>query len=268
MNIINKNSRLVIKIGTSTLTHATGALNLRRIETLVRTLSDIKNAGIEVVLVTSGAVSAGIARLSLDHRPRTVEEKQALAAVGQSELMRIYETFFSNYGHAVGQILMTKDVIEDVERFEQAKSTFATLLRMGCVPIVNENDSVSAKEIRFGGNDPLSTYVAIVCNADLIINMSDIDGLFDKDPRKFADAKKVDRVEAITEEILAYAGGSGTDRGTGGMRTKLEAAAIAADRGIPTLIVNGSDPRCLYDILDGKHIGTYFAADKSKKIPH
>lgn len=256
--------RIVIKIGTSTLTYSNGSLNLRRIESLVRTISDFKNAGHEVVVVSSGAVGAGYAKLALSEYPDTVEKKQACAAVGQSQLMKIYENFFSNYTHTVAQILMTKDVVDDPHRLELVKNTFNTLLQMGCVPIVNENDSVSCDGIKFGGNDTLSAYVGIACNADIIINLSDINGLYNKDPRRFTDAVLIDRVDEITEEIMSYAGGAGTSRGTGGMATKIQAAKIATDNGIPMIILNGENPTILYDILDGKHVGTYFAKRKVK----
>lgn len=262
MKHIKNCKRIVIKVGTSTLTYDGGSLNFRRIEALVRTISDFKNAGHEVVLVSSGAVSAGYAKLGLSTYPDTLEKKQACAAVGQSQLMKLYENFFSTYGYTVAQILMTKDVVDDAHRLELVRNTFYSLIEMGCIPIVNENDSVSCDGIKFGGNDTLSAYVAIACNADLIINLSDIDGLYDKDPRKHADAKLIDRVDVINDEIKAYAGGAGTKRGTGGMITKINAAEIASKSGIPMLIINGENPLVLYDILDGKHIGTYFAANK------
>lgn len=261
-DFVNDYNRIVIKVGTSTLTHATGALNLDRIESLARALSDFKNAGKQIVLVSSGAVSAGVAKMNLDHRPRTVEEKQAMAAVGQSELMKIYDRFFSTYGHTVGQILMTRDVIDNPVRRRAAENTFKRMLEMGCVPIVNENDSVSSDEIRFGGNDTLSAYVSIVCGADLLINLSDIDGLYESDPRKNPDARLVKRVDEIDEKVLAMAGGAGTERGTGGMATKIGAARIACDAGIPMIIANGTDPHVLYDILAGGDVGTFFAAKK------
>lgn len=263
MSILDKNARIVVKIGSNTLTHSTGNLNLRRMETLVRTLSDFKNYGHEVVLVSSGAVQAGIAKMGLKRRPDNVEEKMALSAIGQAELMQVYDSFFSTYGHTVAQILMTRDVIDYPARRSAAESTFRELLKLGVVPIVNENDSVSSEELqKFGGNDTLSAYVAIVCGADILINMSDIDGLYDCDPRKNPDAKLIDRVDEINETILSYAGGAGSERGTGGMITKIKAAEIVTSAGIPMLIVNGKNPEALYEISDGKHIGTYFAAKK------
>ena len=263
--IIKNCKRIVVKIGTSTLTYQNGSLNLRRIEALVRTLSDFRNAGHEVIMVSSGAVGAGYARLGLSDYPDTLAKKQACAAVGQSQLMKIYENFFSEYGHTVAQILMTKDVVDNPHRLELVRNTFLTLLDMKCIPIVNENDSVSSEEMQFGGNDTLSAYVGIASNADLIINLSDIDGLYDKDPRKNPDAKLIDRVEEIDDTVRSYAGGAGTNRGTGGMIAKIKAASIATNMGIPMLIINGEDPFILYQILDGKHVGTYFAARKETK---
>ena len=218
MSIIKNCKRIVVKIGTSTLTYESGALNIRRIEALVRTLSDFKNAGHEIVMVSSGAVSAGVSRLSLGEFPDTIQAKQACAAVGQIQLMKLYDSFFSNYGHTVAQILMTKDVFDNPKRFDFARGTFSELIKIGCVPIVNENDPVSIEELKFGGNDTLSAYVGVVCSADLIINLSDIDGLFDKNPRKYPDAKLIDRVEEINDEIFSYAEGAGTKLGTGNLR--------------------------------------------------
>ena len=259
MSLLQSSQRLVVKVGSSTLTHATGALNLRRIGSLVQVLSDFKNAGKEIVLVSSGAVSAGVAKVGFDH-PLTIAQKQAMAAIGQSELMKLYDQLFSVYGHTVAQILLTRDVLDNPHRRELAENTFASLLSMGCVPIVNENDPVSTDELtKFGGNDILSAYVATVCHADVLINLSDVDGLYDSDPRKNPDAKLISRVEAITPEMLSGAGGAGTNRGTGGMVAKLTAADIATKAGIPMFIMNGQDPEILYRLLDGGKMGTYFA---------
>ena len=264
MGLFQKCRRIVIKVGSSTLTHPTGALDLRRIEKLAKTLSDLKNTGKEVVLVSSGAVSAGIAKSALGHRPYSLEEKQAMASIGQSELMKIYDRFFSDWGHKVAQILMTRDVIDNPSRRVAAENTFNTLLKMGCIPIVNENDAVSTDELtKFGGNDILSAHVANVCRADILINLSDVDGLYDSDPRKNPSAKFIDRVENI-DDILNFAGGAGTDRGTGGMEAKLTAAKMVTDNGIPMFIMNGADPEILYELLDGKHVGTYFTAKSPK----
>lgn len=262
MSLFKNCRRAVIKVGTSTLTHSSGKLNLRRIEALVKTLSDLKNTGMEIVLVSSGAVSAGIAKSGLGHRPSSLEEKQAMASIGQSELMKIYDRFFSDYGHKVAQILMTRDVIDIPVRLTAAQNTFNTLLAMGVIPIVNENDAVSTDELtKFGGNDILSGYVSKLCGADILINLSDIDGLYDSDPRKNKDAKFIDRVEDI-DEIMNFAGGAGTERGTGGMEAKLVAAKMVTEIGIPMFIMNGQNPEILYDLYDGKHIGTYFTAKK------
>ena len=259
MSHLSSYRRVVVKIGTSTLTHEAGHLNLRRIESLVKVLSDFKNAGTQVILVSSGAVSAGVAKLST-RRPINTAEKQAMAAIGQSELMKLYSRLFSDYGHTVAQILLTKDVIDQPDRRAAAEDTFSTLLGLGCIPIVNENDSVSTEGLNFGGNDTLSAYVALVCHADLLINLSDIDGLYDKDPRRNTDARLISRVDSIDDDVLAMAGGAGTARGTGGMATKLLAARIVLEKGIPMYILNGQDPTVLYDLMDGKQVGTFFAA--------
>ena len=261
MVLFRDSKRIVVKVGTSTLTHNTGHLNLRRIETLVKVLSDMKNSGIQVVLVSSGAVSAGVAKVGFGRIPSTPEEKQAMAAIGQSELMKIYDRFFSDYGHTVAQILMTKDVFSNPDRRSAAENTFNRLLEMHCIPIVNENDSVSTDELtKFGGNDILSAYVAKICDADLLLNLSDVDGLYDSDPRTNPDARLIDRIDEINDEIVAIAGGAGTDRGTGGMIAKLNAAKLVTEAGIPMFILNGHDPERLYTLLDGGHVGTYFKA--------
>ncbi len=259
MGMFKNCRRVVIKVGSSTLTHETGHLNIRRIETLVKVLSDLKNSGKDIVLVSSGAVSAGVAKLGLPERPHSTAEKQATAAVGQTELMKIYAKFFSDYGITVGQILMTRDVFENDEGRAHVENTFESLIGLGCVPIVNENDSVATEELNFGGNDYLSAYVSVVCHADILINLSDIDGLFDSDPRKNENAKLISRVENI-DDVISLAGGKGTERGTGGMTAKLESARLVTGAGIPMFIMNGHDPEILYRLLDGEHVGTYFTA--------
>ncbi len=258
----NAYRRIVVKIGTSTMTHETGKLNLHRLETLARVLSDIKNSGCEVILVSSGAVTAGVARIGF-HRPTSTPEKQALAAIGQNEIMKIYGKFFSLYGHPVAQLLLTKDVIDTPSRRTAAEDTLETLLRMGCVPIINENDSVSCYEIDFGGNDRLSACVGVLVGADLVINLTDIDGYYDSDPRKNPNAKLIARVEAVTDEMIENAGGAGTERGTGGMQAKLIAAQMLGEAGIPMMIVQGTDPEILYDVMEGKAHGTYFNGKKA-----
>lgn len=261
MEFFRDSHRIVVKVGTSTLTHATGHLNLRRIERLVKVLSDMQNSGIQVILVSSGAVSAGVAKVGFG-KPATTEEKQAMASIGQSELMKIYDRFFSDYGHTVAQILMTKDVLTNPVRRSAAENTFNRLLEMRCIPIVNENDAVSTDELtKFGGNDILSAYVSLLCQADLLLNLSDVDGLFDADPRTNPDASLIPRVENI-DEIYEKAGGAGTDRGTGGMVAKLQAAKLVTEAGIPMFILNGHDPEILYTLLDGGHVGTLFTAPK------
>lgn len=262
MGLFKDCHRIVVKVGSSTLSHGSGALNLRRIETLVRVLSDLKNSGKEIVLVSSGAVSAGVAKSGIRRHPDNIGEKQAMAAIGQSELMKLYDRFFSDFGHTVAQILLTRDVLDNPHRRSLAESTFENLLKMGCVPIVNENDPVSTDELtKFGGNDILSAYVATVCHADILINLSDVDGLYDSDPRKCPDARLISRVESITDEMIDGAGGAGTDRGTGGMTAKLKAARLSTDAGVPMFIMNGQDPEILYRLLDGEKIGTYFPAN-------
>lgn len=258
MNIVKDAKRVVVKIGSSTLTHENFRMNLRRIEALTRVLSELKNAGKEIVLVSSGAISAGVAKMGLSSRPKATEEKQALAAVGQSELMRIYEHFFSMFGHPVAQILLTKDIMENPTARKNAENTFATLLKMGCIPIVNENDSISFDEIEFGDNDTLSAYISVICRADCLVILSDIDGLYDSDPHRNPEARLIATVSRIDDKILGYAGGAGSNRGTGGLITKLHAAQIVTAEGIPMFIVNGQNPEILYDLCEGKHVGTYF----------
>ncbi len=258
MNIVRDAKTIVVKIGSSTLTHDNFRMNLRRFEALTRVLSDLRNMGKEIVLVSSGAISAGISKMGMDHRPSSTEEKQALAAVGQGELMSIYEHFFSMFGQTVAQILLTRDIMENPTAKRNAENTFATLLKMGCIPIVNENDTVAFEEIQFGDNDTLSAYVSLMCHANVLIILSDIDGLYDRDPHKNAQAKLISTVEKIDDTIIGYAGGVGSNRGTGGLITKLHAAQIATENGIPMFIVNGKDPEILYELYEGRHIGTYF----------
>lgn len=257
--------RIVIKVGTSTLTYDTGLINIRRIEELVKCLADLKNRGKQVILVSSGAISCGLARIGFPSRSKlTTEEKQAAAAVGQCVLIDMYDKLFSSYGHKVAQILLTKDVIDNELRRNNAQNTFKVLLNMGCIPIVNENDTVSSEQISIGSNDTLSAIVAVLTDADLLINMSDIDGLYSENPRKNPNATFIEYVETIDDAVKAFAGGAGTERGTGGMIAKLEAAKTVNEYGIPMLIVNGYRPKILYDIFEGDFKGTYFATNISK----
>jgi glutamate 5-kinase len=254
--------RIVVKVGTTTLTHPTGQLNIRRTEALVKVLSDLKNAGKELVLVTSGAIGIGAGKLGMRSRPTDLPTKQACAAVGQCELMYIYDKLFSAYNHTVSQLLLTRDAVDQTDRRENIENTFQRLLALGVIPIVNENDTVAVEEIVFGDNDTLSAIVAKAVGADLLILMSDIDGLYDANPKENPNAKLIPHVSAITPEILALAGGKGSEFGTGGMITKLHAAEIAMDSGCDMMILNGSDPAILYDVLDGKQVGTLFEGEK------
>lgn len=257
--MIKNAKKIVIKVGTSTLTYGSGMLNLRKIEELCKVICDLQNSGKNIILVSSGAVSAGRAKLGIGSAKLSVEEKQAAAAAGQCQLMNMYERNMSVYGHEVAQILLTKDAVENPERRQHAENTFRILLGYGCIPVVNENDSVSYEEIKFGGNDTLSAYVARLCYADLLINLTDVDGLYDSDPRKNPDAKLIRRVADIDKEISSFASGAGTERGTGGMSAKLRAAADVMEHGIPMIIANGANPDVLYSIIEGEEVGTLFA---------
>ncbi|MBQ3181589.1 MAG: glutamate 5-kinase [Clostridia bacterium] len=254
--------RIVIKVGTSSLTYDTGKINIRQIERLSQVISDLCHSGCEVALVTSGAISVGVSKLGFKERPSTTPEKQAASAVGQSELMSLYGKFFAEYGKDVSQLLLTKNILDNEERKENAINAFNTLFEWGVVPIINENDVISTAEIKFGDNDTLSDVVAELINADLLIILSDIDGLYDKNPAKCADAKLVPEVYEITDEIMSSAGGEGTSRGTGGMVTKLIAAKHAMEAGIEMVIANGKDPKIIYDILDEKAVCTRFKPQK------
>lgn len=250
--------KIVIKVGTSTLTYDGGGINIRRMEELVKVISDIKNSKKEIILVTSGAIGVARGKMGFNDRPKCVRDKQALAAIGQCELMNYYSRLFGQYNHNVAQVLLTKDVTTDAIRFENAKNTFGRLLDLGVIPIVNENDVISTEQIEFGDNDTLSATVASLVGADLLIILSDIDGLYDADPRQNPQAKLIDVVEKIDDSIISLAGGAGSNRGTGGMITKIHAAKAATEAGCDMLIANGADPDVLYDILDGKKIGTLF----------
>lgn len=251
-----KSDTLVVKIGTSSLTYDNGKLNYQRIEKLVRVLSDIKNTGKNVVLVTSGAIGVGVSKLNLQKRPTETKQKQATAAVGQCQLMSIYDKFFSEYSQIVAQILLTKYVIDNEKSKSNAINTFKTLFEMGVIPIVNENDVISTEEIEFGDNDTLSSYVAGLVGADLLVIMTDIDGFYDKNPKIHTDAKLINEIHTITDELKQNAGGAGTSLGTGGMITKLLAAEIAQKSNTNTIIANGDKPEILYDIINGSEVGT------------
>lgn len=254
--------RVVVKVGTSTLAHHTGLLNIRRVEELCRVLSDLKNAGHEIILVSSGAIGMGVGKLSLKSKPTDVPTKQAAAAVGQCELMYTYDKLFSEYRHNVAQILLTASDVEQPGRRENFHNTLTRLLELRALPIINENDTVATEEIVIGDNDTLSAIVAANIQADILILLSDIDGLYDADPHVCPDARIIPLVKEINDDILALGGGSGSSLGTGGMATKLHAAQIVTEAGVDMVITNGEHPEALYDILEGRHMGTRFLAKR------
>ena len=254
--------RVVVKVGTSTLAHATGRLNIRRTSALCRVLSDLKNQGHEVILVSSGAIGMGVGKLGLREKPSDIPTKQAAAAVGQCELMYTYDRLFTEYNHTVAQILLTGADFCAEDRHENFNNTLHKLLEMNVLPIINENDTIATEEIRVGDNDTLSALVAVSAKAELLIILSDVEGLYSADPRKNPDAKLIEAVHGVTDEIMALGGGEGSSLGTGGMRTKLRAAQICNESGCDLVIANGEDPELLYGIIDGKANGyTRFYAD-------
>ena len=250
--------RIVVKLGTSTLTHATGKLNIRRVELLCKVMSDLKNAGHELILVSSGAIAMGVGKMNLTEKPEDIPTKQALAAVGQCELMYVYDKLFSEYHHTVAQVLLTGEDTKDAQRRGNFQNTLFRLLEMGALPVVNENDTVATAEIAVGDNDSLAAIVAVNIHADLLVLMSDIEGLYTADPHKDPDAALIHRVEALTPEIFALAGGAGSGFGTGGMVTKLKAAQLCMEAGCDMIITNGTRPGDLYAIADGENVGTRF----------
>lgn len=250
--------RIVVKVGTSTLAHATGRLNIRRVEQLCKVLSDLKNAGHEIVLVSSGAIGMGVGKLGLRERPQDMPSKQAAAAIGQCELMYVYDKLFSEYHHTVAQILLTGSDIHNEQRSENFHNTLFRLLELGALPILNENDTIATEEIVIGDNDTLAAIVAVSVRADLLILLSDIDGLYTADPRTDKNAQLISTVEEITPELLAAAGGSGSSLGTGGMATKLHAAQTVNAAGIDMVIASGADPNILYRIAANEAAGTRF----------
>lgn len=261
--------RIVIKIGSSSLTHEeTGNLDFAKMERLARVLTDLRNSGKEVVLVSSGAVAVGRKMLGLKEKPTEISEKQACAAVGQASLMTIYQKLFSEYHQPIAQILLTKFVmINDISR-KNARNTFEKLNELGAIPIVNENDTISTAEIKelgLGENDTLSAIVAGLIHADLLILLSDIDGLYSDDPRKNPDAKFINLVPELSDEYLNMGKGAGTSFGTGGMKTKLSAAKIATDAGADMIITNGNDVENIRKVLNGEEVGTLVLAHK---VPH
>ena len=254
--------RIVIKIGTSTLAHPTGHLNIRLVEQLCKVLSDIKNAGHAVILVSSGAIGMGVGKLGLRERPGDIPTKQAAAAVGQCELMYTYDKLFSEYHHTVAQLLITGEDVANPVRHKNFRNTLNRLLELGALPILNENDTVATDEIVIGDNDTLAAIVAKSVEADLLILLSDIDGLYTADPRKNPDARLIQKVTAVDSALEALAGGSGSGQGTGGMVTKLQAAKICMGCGCDMVIANGKEPLNIYRILDGEPVGTLFAGGR------
>ena len=261
MNIretLKHHKRIVVKIGTSTVTYPNGRINLRRLEQLAWVLADLKNQGKEVVLVSSGAMGVGSAALGFDKRPTEIRFKQAAASVGQASLIQIYKNFFNEYNQKVAQILLTKEDIKNDERKNTASRTFETLLSMGVMPIVNNNDAVATVQFEFSDNDSLSAVVANLIHADLLVLLTDIDALYDSNPRKNADAKRISVVEEVTDDIMAMAGENGSAFSVGGMETKLIAAKMCKKTGTDMVIALGENPKILHDIMDGADVGTLF----------
>ncbi len=256
--------RIVVKVGSSTLSHATGNLNIRRMESLCQVLSDIKNAGHEVLLVSSGATGMGAGKLGLRVSTEDIADKQAAAAVGQCELMYTYDRLFSQYNHVVGQVLLSSADVEDETRKANLRNTFARLLEFHVLPIINENDSVATEEFYIGENDRLAVLTATLVDADLIVLLSDIDGLYTADPKQDPSATLIPQVDEITPEIERLAGGTGSELGSGGMAAKVAAAKIAVEAGYDVIIANGAHPEILYDIMEGKETGTHFIARKDR----
>lgn len=250
--------KTVIKIGTSTLAYKGGHLNIRRTEELCKVISDLKNSGQEIIIVSSGAIAMGIGKLSLSERPKDMPTKQACAALGQCELMYTYDRLFSEYNHNVAQILITASDIRNEERHLNFSNTLNRLLELGVIPVINENDTISTEEIGIGDNDTLAAIVATSAKADLLILLSDIDGLYTADPNRNPDAKLIHEVYELTDEIMSLGEGSASSLGTGGMKTKLSAARICTDAGCDMIIANGSDPSLLYSLIDGEPVGTRF----------
>lgn len=262
-----KKIRMTVKVGTSSLTHSNGEPNLRNLDKLAQTLSDLKSMGYEIILVSSGAIAVGVHKLRLVRRPEELRLKQAAASVGQCELMHLYDKFFGEYNVSVGQILLTREDVERPEVKENLLRTFDSLMELGAIPIVNENDSVSHEEIEseqkiFGDNDTLSAIVAALCGADLLVLLSDIDGLYEADPRIQPEARLISEVRIIDDNLRKLASGAGSARGTGGMITKLDAASICMERGIDMIIANGAHPEQLYGIEDGVPFGTLFVGNR------
>ncbi|MBN2350896.1 MAG: glutamate 5-kinase [Bacteroidales bacterium] len=258
--------RIVFKIGTSTLSYPNGRLNFQRIRQLAEVLSTVKQQGKEVILVTSGAIGVGAGRLGLLEKPLNLAKKQALAAIGQAELIKIYQKFFEEHHQIVAQVLLTKDIVTSPLKHQNAKNTLEKLLSLEIIPIINENDTISTYEIEFGDNDSLSAMVSTAVQADLLIMLSDIDGLYSADPKIEKHATIINTVEEITPELEKLAAGTGTSFGTGGMKTKLTAAKMCSDAHIDTIITNGSNPYIIFDILEGQAVGTHFLSKQEHPV--
>ena len=255
--------RIVIKVGTSTLTHPTGRMDIRHVETLCKVLSDVKNAGHEIVLVSSGAIGMGVGKLNLRERPTDMATKQAAAAVGQCELMYVYDQLFGTYNHTIAQILLTGEDLRDENRHRNFSNTVERLLDLNVLPVINENDTVSTVEIGVGDNDTLGALVAVSVKADMLMILSDIDGLYTADPRRDKSAELIAEVREITPQMRESAGGGGTALSTGGMATKLTAARICMEAGTDMYILNGAQPLLIYEVLEGKKVGTRFVGRKT-----
>lgn len=250
--------RIIVKVGSSTLTHPNGRIDYRELEALVRAVSDLQNAGNAMCLVSSGAIAVGLGKMGLTKKPADTKGKQALATIGQCELMYMYDKLFAECGHKVGQLLVTRDDVEEPRRRHNLINTFDQLFSWDVIPIVNENDAVAVEEIVFGDNDNLSAMVATLVNARRLIILTDIDGLYDANPKTNPDAKLIQQVNQITEDIFSLARGAGSGLGTGGMITKLQAADLASKAGIPTHIINSHPMENLYRVMDGQLVGTHF----------
>lgn len=258
-----ENKRTVIKVGTSTLTYENGKINYRRVESLCKVISDLQNRGEQIIFVSSGAIGVGMGKVGLEARPQETRKKQALAAIGQCELMFMYDKLFGEYNHSVAQILLTRYAVETIQKRQNVINTIEELLNMNIIPVINENDTVAIDELEgnnFGDNDMLSAIVSRLVSADRLVILTDIDGLYDSNPKTNPDAKKIDTVTEITPEILDMAAGTGSNRGTGGMITKLQAADYATKKGTEVYVINGSNPEDLYEVFDGNNIGTVFRA--------
>ena len=258
MKQIKNIHRLVVKVGTSSLTYDTGKINLRQMSRLVRVLSDLQNSGMQIALVTSGAIGVGVGKLGLKERPTDTPARQAAATVGQCELMFLYDKLFSEYGHVIGQLLITKSDVDSLERRGNLINAFGQIFSIGAIPIINENDAVAVEEIVYGDNDSLSAIVAKLIDADALLILTDIDGLYDHNPKEYAKAKRIPVVEKIDQSLYEIAGNHGSKFSTGGMVTKLHAAEIATSAGIDTVVMNGDTPEDIYRLLEGEDIGTLF----------